>query len=275
MPALEAGGLGRQKGMKKMAENNKILISGILGELAEDAAALMEKRGYAPVLMGDVDSDDIDYGLAHVDNDVCVAVVALVGQYCSWLEEHPDERPISVLAPELCRDCRSVSMPDLLPAVFSRADLSDIEVVALESGEIKDLCPASTEPVADERPVIGVCGNMPILTTPQFRHVVIDHLEQSGCRVVMPPLERIADKREFLTAALEFFDEQNVETVICILPFGCLGGHVFARGQLRKLQKQFPNIQVTALDYDPSASDINLVNRTELVIQSAKEKVPA
>ena len=46
---------------------------------------------------------------------------------------------------------------------------------------------------------------------------------------------------------------------------------MFARGQLRRLREQFPNVEITMLDYDPSASDINLVNRTELVIQSAKE----
>ena len=47
---------------------------------------------------------------------------------------------------------------------------------------------------------------------------------------------------------------------------------VYARGQLRKLRKRFPEIDLTILDYDLSASDINLINRTELVIQAAAER---
>ena len=88
----------------------------------------------------------------------------------------------------------------------------------------------------------------------------------------MPPLDRIAEKRDFFTPALEFFDERGIDAVVCVLPFGCLGGHAFARAQMRRLLARFPRMELTILDYDPSAADINLVNRTELIIQSAREK---
>ena len=253
----------------------QILVPGTLGPLAAGAAHVLAERGYEAVDLGAIAPEDIDCGLAHIDNDVCVATVAVIGQYVRYFQQHPEAiRTCGVLACELCRDCRSLSVPDLLATSLARAGLSDVEIVEFSSAETASSA-QSFEPVTIERdlPVVGVCGNLPVLTTEEFRATVVEHLEQSGCHVVLPPLQAIVDKRDFMTPALEYFAQEGIETVICILPFGCLGGHVFGRGQLRKLQKRFPTLGVTILDYDPSASDINLINRTELVIQSAREKL--
>lgn len=256
-------------------ELKDVLVPGIMAPLADGVSRVLAERGYRAVYLGEITPDDIDAGLAHIDNDICVSTVAIVGQYMRWIEAHGAESTsgLAVLAPEVCRDCRSVSMPSVLPTAFERAGYEGIEVVPFSSPETRSSAPAADAPALDaERPVIGVCGNMPVLTTNEFRHVVCDHLEESGIQVVLPPLQRIADERDFLRPALEWFREQGVTTAICILPFGCLGGHVYARGQLRTFQKEFPEIELTILDYDPSASDVNLVNRTELVIQAAREK---
>ncbi len=253
--------------------SEKVLVPGTMGNLFEGAKRILAQQGFEAVYLGPVTGDDIDTGLAHIDNDICLSTVAIVGQYMRYFNEHDVEEGLHVLAPELCRDCRSVSTPDVLPSTFERAGITGVKLVPFTSSQAKE---AATDDgacnVATDKPVIGVTGNMPVITTDEFRHVVCAHLEESGCQVVMPPATRIADERDFLTPALRYFDEHGITTVICILPFGCLGGHVFARGQLRKLQRTFPHIELTILDYDPSASDINLVNRTELVIQSAKEK---
>lgn len=253
--------------------SKRILVPGTLGDLYEGAREILAEQGYDATYLGNITGDDIDTGLAHIDNDICLSTVAIVGQYMRYFNEHGVEDGICVLAPEICRDCRSVSIPDVLPSTFERAGIEGVTVVPFSSAEAKSSTPApETCQIASDKPVIGVTGNMPVVTTQEFRRVVCNHLEESGCQVVLPPAQAISDTRDFLTPALRYFDEQGITTVICILPFGCLGGHVFARGQLRKLQREFPHIELTILDYDPSASDINLVNRTELVIQSAKEK---
>lgn len=253
--------------------SEKVLLPGTMGALHEGARDALAQQGFEAVYLGPITGEDIDTGLAHIDNDVCLATIAAIGQYLRYFDEHGVEAGMHVLAPELCRDCRSLSTPDILPSAFARAGVEGIGIVPFSSADAKAAAPAGpAASAACDRPVIGVTGNMPVITTDEFRRVVCTHLEESGCRVVLPPVARIADERDFLTPALRYFDEQGIATVICVLPFGCLGGHVFARGQLRKFQREFPHIELTILDYDPSASDINLVNRTELVIQSAKEK---
>ncbi len=251
----------------------KVLIPATLGGMAEGAASILAERGYDTIRLDDITPEDIDCGLAHVDNDVCFPTIAAVGQYMRYFEEHGAQEGICVLAAEMCRGCRSASAPHILPGIFKRAGLDAIEIVPFSAAESKSAAPSESPARIDSsKPVIGLCGNIPTLTTRELHRTVYDRLTSSGCQVVMPSLQRVANERDFLTPALEGFDELGISSVICILPFGCLGGHVYARGQLRKMQSRFPNIELTILDYDPSASEVNLENRAELVTQRAKEK---
>ena len=120
---------------------------------------------------------------------------------------------------------------------------------------------------------IGICGPLPVVSTHEFHRTVTDRLVSSGFQVVVVPPERIVGQRDAFTPAIEFFTEAGIRTVICILPFGCMSGHAYARGQLRTLQQRFPRVEITVLDYDPSASDINLINRTELVMQTVRDRL--
>lgn len=251
----------------------KILVPGVLGSLTARVVRLLEGRGYSVVFLDETTDADLETGLRYVDNDICAPTIAIIGQYMRWAEQHTDEKEISVLAPILCHDCRSMSLRDTLDTAFKRAGYRDVKLVELSSSELKALA----EPAVEEAPIthsttIGLCGNVPVLTIEELRHTVCTHLENSGVAVVTPPLERVLDQQDFLTPAMEYFDEVGIRTAICILPFGCMSGHVYARGQLRELRKRFPEIELTILDYDPSASDINLLNRTELVIQAAAER---
>ena len=251
-----------------------VLVPGSLANMPAEVTRMMVERGFTARVLGDITADDIDRGYAHIDNDVCVATAAIVGQYVRAFES-AEFRDAAVLAPELCRDCRAACTPALLKSTFERAGYTDVEIVGFSSLEVRVASSGieSEATIDPARPVVGVCGNVPVITTEAFNRVVVDHLLEEGCQVVMPPVNAIANLKDFLTPAIEYFDELDINTVICILPFGCLGGHVYARGQVRKMQKRFGNIGITMLDYDPSASDINLVNRTELVIQAAKERL--
>lgn len=251
----------------------KVLVCGTVHALFEGVATILAELGYEAVDCGELAPSDIDCGLAHVDNDVCVASIAMIGQYISWFKAHGYDKCRLVLAPELCRDCRSTGIVPLISCAFARAGIDGVGTVGFTSPQLRSSCRAESAPTIEkDGPVIGICGNTPIITSGYFRKDVMGHLKDCACQAVLVPEQRITDERDFLTPALEYFDEHGVDTVICMLPFGCLGGHVFARGQLRRLTAQrFPKMQVTFLDYDPSISKVNLVNRTELVIQAAQE----
>ena len=251
-----------------------ILVPGMLGSLTARVAQLLENRGYSVMLLDEITGADLEAGLRYVDNDICAPTIAMIGQCIRWAEQHTGAEEISVLTPVLCHDCRSISLRDTLDVTFKRAGCHDVKLGELSSSELKALAGPAVEkaPIAHGT-TIGLCGNVPVLTIEELRRTVCTHLENSGVSVVIPPLKRILDQQDFLTPSLEYFSEVGIRTAICILPFGCMSGHVYARGQLRKLRKRFPEIDLTILDYDLSASDINLINRTELVIQAAAERL--
>ena len=251
----------------------EILVPGVLGRLTARVAQLLDSHGYSVVLLDEITDADLEAGLRYVDNDICAPAIAIIGQYMRWAEQHAGVEEISVLAPILCHSCRSISLRDTLDVVFKRAGYHDVKLVELSSSELRALAePAVEEALIAHSTTIGLCGNVPVLTIKELRRTVCTHLENSGVSVVIPPLKRILDQQDFLTPSLEYFSEVGIRTAICILPFGCMSGHVYARGQVRELRKRFPEIDLTILDYDPSASDINLINRTELVIQAAAER---
>lgn len=267
-----------------MENTKRILVPAIFSYALPRVKECLIGRGLEPICLNDITDDEINAGYAHIDNDVCASTVAIIGQYVSYFQEHGSDDAPAVLVPELCRDCRAQSLPLVIETAFSRAGLDNIELVELSNDEIVELfegltAPASSETSEDtapsDTPVVGLCGTVPALTTDLFNRVVTGTIRQAECNVAIPPLSLVVGKRDAITPAVEYFHEQGVGHVVCLLPFGCLSGHVFARGQLRKLAKKYPDVALTMLDYDPSASDINLVNRTELVVQSAKEDMRA
>ena len=164
-----------------MASARKLLVPGTIGSLAPGVERIVAQQGYEAVYLGDITPEDIDRGLAHIDNDICVPTIAIVGQYMRYFEKHGVEEGISVLAPEMCRDCRSVSTPSVLPYAFERAGIESVGIVAFSSAESRSAAASPIDAViAQDRPVIGVCGNMPIITTDEFRHVVCAHLEEKA-----------------------------------------------------------------------------------------------
>lgn len=259
-----------------MNESQIVLVPGTFGRLAKTACTVLESRGMRAEYLGSIDEDDITCGYAYIDNDVCVSTVATVGQYIRFLRRKGSSG-IAVLAPELCRDCRSVSLPFVLDVALARAGFDGIDVIPFTDADLH-ACLAGDEPKTSQRVLagpdmrIGLCGPLPVVMTHEFHRTVTERIDSAGFQVVPVPPERIAGQRDAFTPAVEFFAEAGIRTAICILPFGCMSGHAYARGQLRTLQQRFPQVEITMLDYDPSASDINLVNRTELVMQTVRDR---
>lgn len=67
--------------------------------------------------------------------------------------------------------------------------------------------------------------------------------------------------------------EAGVPNVICAQPFGCLPNHVSGKGAVRALKELFPDINVVAVDYDPSATKVNQENRIKLMLATARQNV--
>lgn len=69
------------------------------------------------------------------------------------------------------------------------------------------------------------------------------------------------------------FADHGVNSFIILQPFGCLPNHIIARGVIKKLKSEKPNIQILALDFDPDTSFANIENRLQMLIINTKERI--
>ena len=77
----------------------------------------------------------------------------------------------------------------------------------------------------------------------------------------------------FLTGEmLELLDE-GVQNIVCTQPFGCLPNHVVGKGVIKALKRDHPDSNIIAVDYDPSASEVNQLNRIKLMLTVAENRL--
>ena len=63
--------------------------------------------------------------------------------------------------------------------------------------------------------------------------------------------------------------ENGVNNIICMQPFGCLPNHIIGKGIIKEMKRQFPKSNIIPIDYDPSASTVNQLNRIKLMLSKA------
>ena len=73
-----------------------------------------------------------------------------------------------------------------------------------------------------------------------------------------------------LTSEVVSLIKSGVTNVISAQPFGCLPNHIVAKGMVRKIKDEYPETNIVAIDYDPSASKVNQENRIRLMLANAK-----
>ncbi|MHB9856903.1 acyl-CoA dehydratase activase-related protein [Streptomyces sp. YIM S03343] len=78
-----------------------------------------------------------------------------------------------------------------------------------------------------------------------------------------------------LTAEILHLLADGVPNVICAQPFACLPNHVTGKGMFQEIRRRHPHANITAIDYDPGASEVNQLNRIKLVIASARLQATA
>ena len=73
----------------------------------------------------------------------------------------------------------------------------------------------------------------------------------------------------FLTGEMLELIHSGVENIVCMQPFACLPNHITGKGVIKKLREDNKNVNITAIDYDPGASEVNQLNRIKLMVSTA------
>ena len=73
----------------------------------------------------------------------------------------------------------------------------------------------------------------------------------------------------FLTGEMVELIENGTRNIVCMQPFACLPNHVTGKGMIKELKRRYPGANITAIDYDPGASEVNQINRIKLMMAAA------
>lgn len=76
-----------------------------------------------------------------------------------------------------------------------------------------------------------------------------------------------------IPAEMAALAETGVPNIVCAQPFGCLPNHIAGKGAIRTLKNLYPDENVVAVDYDPSATKVNQENRIKLMLATARENL--
>ena len=74
-----------------------------------------------------------------------------------------------------------------------------------------------------------------------------------------------------ITAEMGCLAKTGTKNIVCTQPFGCLPNHIVAKGMSRKVKEEYPDANIVAIDYDPSATNVNQENRLKLMIANIRE----
>lgn len=77
----------------------------------------------------------------------------------------------------------------------------------------------------------------------------------------------------FLTGEMLDLIGEGINNIVCIQPFGCLPNQITGRGMIKKLKEEYPKSNIVAIDYDPSYSEVNQINRIKLMISVGKREL--
>ena len=79
----------------------------------------------------------------------------------------------------------------------------------------------------------------------------------------------------FLTAEMIEYIEHGIPNIVCVQPFACLPNHVVGKGVIKTIRDTYPEANISAIDYDPGASEANQTNRIKLLMAVAKDNLKA
>ena len=77
----------------------------------------------------------------------------------------------------------------------------------------------------------------------------------------------------FLTGEMMELIHGGVPNIVCIQPFGCLPNHIVGKGVIKEVRREHPEANIVAIDYDPGASEVNQLNRINLMLSTAQNNL--
>lgn len=86
-------------------------------------------------------------------------------------------------------------------------------------------------------------------------------------------LGHVAGEGWFLTGDMIDLIHRGAKNVVCLQPWACLPNHVTGKGMIKTLKAAFPQANIVAIDYDPSASAVNQTNRLKLMLTTTFESI--
>ena len=215
-----------------------------------------------------LDADDLECARRSCVKDVCFTANAMAARVIRMLRDEPGIARVEL--PQVCETC----LTDAVPRIVERACGATPEYVWVPWGPVISSEAAEGSAVEksqpNPRPRIGIIGNPLIVFEPFMNEHLVDMLESLGCEPVMPDPALLAGDDVRYLDQLALFEEQGIHDVIYLLSFGCLKGHVSARGALRELHERFADMRITVIDYDPESSALNRENRIRLAVDAAR-----
>ncbi len=210
-----------------------------------------------------LDERDLACARRSTVKDACFSANVLAARAIRVLEERPDVEELVV--PETCMTCLNEAAARMVERATGRTPRFVWERGA---GAVGAPGLAEAVPAEEGRPKIGIIGNPLLVFSPFMNDGVVQLLEELGCEAVLPEEEALyTDDVQYLDQ-LERFAAAGVKHVIYLQSFGCVKGHVHARGSHYAFLERFPDMPVTVLDYDPEASALNRENRIRLIAET-------
>ena len=71
-----------------------------------------------------------------------------------------------------------------------------------------------------------------------------------------------------LPADIVGYIRDSVDNIISLQPFGCIANHVISKGIEKRLHDRFPSLNLVSLDFDSGVSEVNVMNRLLLFLDS-------
>lgn len=221
----------------------------------------------ADIVKRPLDADDLECARRSCVKDACFTANAMAARVIRMLRDDPGITRVEL--PRVCETC----LTDAVPRIVERACGRTPEYVWVpwaSGGDSSALARASMHNDGSARPRIGIVGNPLIVFEPFMNDHVVEMLESLGCEPIMPDPALLAGDDVRYLDQLALFEEQGIHDVIYLLSFGCLKGHVSARGALRELHERFADMRITVIDYDPESSALNRENRIRLAVDAAR-----
>lgn len=112
------------------------------------------------------------------------------------------------------------------------------------------------------------------------QRTLVDILQEAGFTVLPPyrelkaqvkglsPVSCAVGSGWLLTAETAAWVQAGYRKVLGVMPFGCLPGHVYARGQFALLQRSLPGSLIVGVDYDAATREGTVQSRVRMLLDT-------